>query len=157
MAGQVKSVAESLYISVSSNRHDIEKARLTLITFFELLSKGIYVMASELYGGSYKELIEMNPGLDADDHAALLESACTVNGFQCLLLKDIVHAVQDWPDTFTFTVTFLNPDGSLFELGACCGNAATELPPQSSFDFTVMRLPQAGDLFLVQRLPVYLP
>ena len=157
MAVQVKSVVANLRVSVSPAHINIEKARQTLVTFFDLLSNGNYVEASELYGGSYEELIDMNPGIDPDDHASLLESACTVNGYQCLPVKDIVQEVPDWPDSITFTVTFVNPDGSLFELGACCGEAATDAPLQTSFDFPVMRVTQAEDAFLVQRLPVYTP
>jgi hypothetical protein len=51
----------------------------------------------------------------------------------------------------------LGSDGGLFVLGACCGAAAADALPQSRFDFTVMRGPQAGSAFRVQRLPVYVP
>jgi len=87
----------------------------------------------------------------------LLERACAVNGFQCLKVKEIVQQVQDWPDTYTFTIEFLNPDGSLFVLGACCGASETDMPPQSRFDVVVMRIPQAGNALRVQSLPVYVP
>lgn len=58
-------------------------------------------------------------------------------------------------DKFIFTVEFANPDGSLFVLGPCCGSTMTDVPPQSRFDFLVMRVPQLGNVLLVQTLPVY--
>ena len=128
-----------------------------LVTFFDALNGGWYAEAAAQYGGSYAELIEMNPSVDPNDHAVLLERACTINGFQCLKVKEIVLQVQDLPDTYTFTIEFLNPDGSLFVLGACCGASETDMPPQSRFDVIVMRHPQTDNAFRVKRLPVYVP
>jgi hypothetical protein len=136
---------------------DLASARAALEAFFDALNGGQYTKAAELYGGSYEELIGLNPDTDPNDHAALLERACTINGYQCLRVKNIVQQAQDWPDTYTFTVEFANPDGSLFVLGPCCGATETDMPPQSRFDFTVMKVPQAGGMFRVQRLPVYMP
>lgn len=136
---------------------DLAKARGALTAFFDALNGGQYAKAAELYGGSYEELIDMNPDTDPNDHAALLENACAINGFQCLKVKGIVQEVQDWPDTFTFTLEFSNPDGGLFVLGPCCGASETDTLPRSRFEFTVMRVLQAGNTFRVQRLPVYVP
>jgi len=132
-------------------------ARAVLVAFFDALNAGWYSEAAVQYGGSYEELIDMNPDVDPNDHAALLERACTINGFQCLKVKEIVQQVQDWPDTYIFTIEFLNPDGSLFVLGACCGASETDMPPQSRFDVVVRRLPQAVNSLQVQSLPVYVP
>jgi len=144
-------------LTPSPSMDDIVLARAVLVAFFDALNGGWYAEAAVQYGGSYAELIDMNPGVDPNDHAALLERACAVNGFQCLKVKEIVQQVQDWPDTYTFTIEFLNPDGSLFVLGACCGASETDMPPQSRFDVVVMRIPQAGNALRVQSLPVYVP
>ena len=128
-----------------------------LMTFFEDLNEGRYSEAAAQYGGSYEELIDMNPEADPDDHATLLEHACTINGFQCLRVKEVLRQVQAWPDTYDFTVEFANPDGGTFVLGACCGTIDTDSPPQSRFDFIVMRGPRADSAFRVQGLPVYVP
>ncbi len=157
MAGQVKSVAGSLTASMISTSDEMEMARNTLLSFFDQLSAGNYTKAAELYGGTYENLIEMNPEINSNDHAALLESACMINGFKCLQVKDVVRQEQTWPDLFTFTLEFSNPDGTLLEISDCCGTSGLEETNQSSFEYRVARVPQAGNIFLVQTLPVYLP
>ncbi len=110
-----------------------------------------------MYGGTYENLIEMNPEINSNDHAALLESACMINGFKCLQVKDVVRQEQTWPDLFTFTLEFSNPDGTLLEISDCCGTSGLEETNQSSFEYRVARVPQSSNIFLVQTLPVYLP
>jgi len=157
MAEQVQNVVSSLSASIISTAAEMEEARNVLVTFFNLLSEGNYAEATELYGGTYENLSDMNPEVDPNDHAALLKNACAINGFQCLQIKEIVQEIQDSPTTFIFTLEFSNPDGSLFVLNACCGATGTETPPQSRFDYIVNRVPQLGNIFLVQWLPVYVP
>jgi hypothetical protein len=144
-------------INPSPSVDNVVLARAVLVAFFDALNGGWYAEVAAQYGGSYAELIDMNPTVNPYDHAALLERACTINGFQCLKVKEIVQQVSDWPDSYTFTIEFLNPDSNPFVLGACCGASETDMPPQSRPDVVVMRLPQAGYAFRVQRLPVYVP
>lgn len=99
-------------------------------------------------------LIEHNPSTDPQDHAALLKSGCTINGFQCLKVKEIVQSEQAAPDTFRFVVAFRRAAGDLFVLGPCCEANATDMPPRTQFDFTVKKI---DGRFLVQELPVYVP
>ncbi len=136
---------------------ELAQARGALEAFFDALNAGQFEKAAEIYGGSYENLIDMNPEVDPINHAALLERACTINGFQCLKVREVVGEKQDWPDTFTFTVEFSNPDGSLFVLGECCGGGETASQSQSRFDFTVIRITQAENALRVQGLPVYVP
>ena len=136
---------------------DLAQARSALEAYFDALNAGQYEKAMDIYGGSYEVLLELNPEIDPNDHAALLKSACTMNGFQCLRIKKVIKEAQVYSGTFTFVVEFLNPDGSLFVLSPCCRAAGTDLPPQSQFEFTVQRIPQAGNAYLVQSLPVYMP
>jgi hypothetical protein len=151
------SAEASKTLTPSASANNMVLARAVLVAFFDALNDGWYAEADVQYGGSYEELIAMNPGVDPNDHTALLEHACTINGFQCLKVKQIVQQVQDWPDTYTFTIEFLNPDSSPFVLGTCCGASETDMPPQSRFDVVVMRVPQAGNALRVQSLPVYVP
>ncbi len=157
MAGQVKQVVNSLTASIISDPEELGSARNVLVAFFDLLSKGEYSVAAELYGGTYENLIDLNPSTNPDDHAALLEQACMINGFQCFPVKQVLQEKQEWPDGFIFKVEFTRPDGSLLELGPCCGETVPDSSPKSQFDFTVMRIPQEGNIYLVRELPVYIP
>ena len=132
-----------------------EAAQETLVRFFDQLNAGQYGQAAELYGGSYETMIEHNPSLDADDHAALFEAACQINGAQCLKVKSAVLQTGGEPSQYTFLVEFSNPDGSLFIQGPCCGGNETDFPPQSQFPFRVIR--DADGKFTVLDPPVYTP
>lgn len=131
-----------------------EQARQALITFFAHLRRGRYPEAATLYGGNYEALIEANPELDPQEHAALLQAACSVNGYQCLGVRNAVLETQLSPTGYQFVVEFENADGSLFALEGCCGGDETN-PAQSQFVYTL--LPDGAGGFLVQELPVYVP
>ena len=133
---------------------ELASARAALTAFFDALNEGEYVKAAALYGGSYEELAAMNPSVDANDHAALLENACTLNGYQCLKVKSIVQQTQTASGAFTFTVEFTTAEGGLFGVGPCCGEAGTVAPLKTQFAYTVQK---AGEAFRVQELPVYMP
>jgi hypothetical protein len=130
----------------------INRARDSLQAFFGALYVGRYADAARLYGGSYEALIAWNLDVSPSDHATLLERGCTHNGLQCLRLKRIVaeQAVSD--NEFRFVVEFLNDDGSLFELGPCCGASSGKITTR--FPYLVRRV--SGE-YLVQDLPVYVP
>jgi hypothetical protein len=135
---------------------DQELALQSLVDFFGHLSAGRYQKASQLYGGPYEQLIHHNPGLDPQDHAALLRNACTVNGFQCLRVRTVrLHQQAASGAEFHFRVEFSTPDGGLFVRGPCCGASETDMPPQSEFLYTVT-MSKDGD-YRVQDLPVYVP
>jgi len=116
-----------------------------------------YERAADLYAGSYETLVEMNPGIDPDDRVAFLRHACEVNGFQCLRLYDVISSNLGRPENDArlvfFTVRLMNPDGSLFALGSCCGSEAE--PPQTRFGFTVRQMEDGT--FKVLHLPPYVP
>lgn len=129
-------------------------AQQALIDFFSSLEQGYYPAAAMLYGGSYEILVTNNPELDPDNLAGLWENACTVNGFQCINIRAITFNELTLKGEYIFTVEFENSDGSLFELGACCGETPTT-PPQFQFEYRVV---ESGDgVFLVLDLPVYVP
>ncbi|MBN1537248.1 MAG: hypothetical protein JW908_10995 [Anaerolineales bacterium] len=133
---------------------DIDLARQALIEFFQLLHDGDYRKATDLFGGSYEILIDMNPDIPSHDFAGLLENGCENNGFQCKQVGEVIAEEQILPEEFHFTIEFINDDGSLFTLGSCCGEEATVDPIRSRFEFTVIK---DGEVFLVQELPQYNP
>ncbi len=106
-----------------------------------------------LYGGDYSLLEAYNPDIAPDDSAGLFEAACTINGFICdLTVYEIVGSKQLSDQAVQFTVTLAQPDGSLFELGPCCGAESTATAVQREFAYTVAL--QNGR-FRVMELPVY--
>ncbi|HEU0296955.1 MAG TPA: SH3 domain-containing protein [Anaerolineales bacterium] len=133
----------------------MEKARSTLVSFFELLNHREYEKAAALYGGEYQGLRDWNPLFDPQDYAALLKNGCEINGLQCLRVKRIVDEKVVSLAEYHFRAEFVNEDGSLFVLGPCCGGNATDMPPQSQFDYRVIR--DCTGKFLVLDLPVYVP
>ncbi len=116
-----------------------------------------YEQAAELYGGSYQELIELNPEIDPGDHAALLQNACEVNGLQCLRVHEVVSSRTllgaDGSYDIHLTVQLEDPSGEVFYTGLCCGSG--DAPQQMEFDFKVRR--SADGTFQVLDLPPYLP
>jgi len=133
---------------------DETPAQEALISYFSLLSDGQYSEATEHYGGDYATLTGWNPDLDPSDHAGLWERGCTMNGLQCLGVREIVATERTADGSYRFTVQFESPDGSLFVRGPCCGATEEEMPSESEFVFTVVR---QGEGFVVLELPVYVP
>lgn len=134
---------------------DDNLAYTILLQFFDHLHTGRFQEAVTLYGGDYQLLIDQNPEIDPADHIALLKNACTFNGFQCLQIK---LAGIDWknsPNEYVFTVQFQNEDGTLFELGPCCGASETEQPPVSFFEIRVLKVAEGE--FRVLDMPPYMP
>jgi hypothetical protein len=142
--------------SGSSNREavNLQTARDALESFFSLLSYGAYEQAAYLYGGSYEELRSLNPTVAPDDYISLWENACTVNGFQCLEIKQVLKEYQDDNGVFHFLVQFKQRNSDLLEVGPCCGTDATRMPLLSQFEYQVIR--RQGK-FLVQDLPILEP
>jgi len=138
----------------TGEQRPLDLARETLVRFFSLLNEGRYAEAVGFYGGGYEILRGWNPTIAPNDYAKLLECGCTVNGLQCLKVKEIVTEEEVSPVEFRFTVRFMNDDGSLFTRGPCCGATEEEMPPQSEFIYTVRKV---GDRFLVMELPIYVP
>ena len=134
---------------------DLQNSLQTLSTFLEDLSEGKFKEAAELYGGGYEIMIDHNPSLDPNNHAALLQNACMINGAQCLKVKNVVLDHKADVNEYIFLVEFFNEDGSLFVLGPCCGGNETDTPPRSSFTFTVVK--DEEEKFLVMDMPPYLP
>lgn len=134
---------------------DDQLALHVLVDFLESLHDGKYDEAAQLHGGTYEFMIDHNPGIDPNDHTALLQNACTINGAQCLQVKTAGLDKKVTNKEFVFKVDLLNADGTLFVLGPCCGGNETEFPPQSIFYFTVVKVDK--DKFIVMNMPPYAP
>ena len=134
---------------------DFQNAEQALLDFLEELSAGNYKEAAELYGGGYEIMIEHNPDLDPNNHAALIQNACTINGAQCLKVESVALDHKAAVNGYIFLVEFQNEDGTLFELGPCCGGNETDTPPRSSFTFTVVKDDEGQ--FLVMDMPPSMP
>jgi len=125
--------------------------RQVLLAYFAALRTGRYAEAADLFGGDYEVLVGYNPEIDPRSHAALLEAACTVNGFACHLEPRNVVEVRVSEIEIQFTVEFQNPDGSTFEL-PCVESGPSECVPRTQLDYTVRR---EDDQYRVLELPVY--
>ncbi len=128
---------------------------ISLRDFFDTLHAGEYETAAELYGGTYDTLTDMNPDLAPIDFPALWERACTVNGFQCLRVGEILGVVRTREGECILTVQFLQENGEIFFRGPCCGADETSIPPISEFEFRVSR-DDSGQYWVLD-LPVYVP
>ena len=139
----------------ASTQAPAEAARHALEAYFSALSAGRYTDAAALYGGDYQVLMDNNPAIDPNDHAALFQNACQINGFVCnLAIKSYVSESQPSEAEFVFTVEFQSADGKLFSLGPCCGADPTEMPLVTQFEFHVQVV---NGNYIVMDLPVYQP
>jgi len=134
---------------------DLQNAEQALFDFLEELNEGNYKEAAELYAGEYEIMIEHNPDLDPNNHARLIQNACTINGAQCLKVESVALDHKAAVNGYNFLVEFQNEDGTLFVLGPCCGGNETDTPPRSSFTFTVVKDDKGQ--FLVMDMPPYRP
>ena len=142
-------------VESNSTTSNEEGALEALTDFLSALHSGDYAAADALYGGSYDILIGYNADLDPADHAALLERACTTNGFNCLLLKTAGLNQVNAGTEFLFTTELQTDDGTLFEIGPCCGEDEEGFIPISEFNFTVIRT--ATGQWQILDLPPYTP
>jgi hypothetical protein len=139
----------------SSKLPDVKSAQQALAAFFSYLHDGEYEQAAAIYGGGYEVMRDHNPSIAPDDLAALFKNACTVNGAQCLEVRQSKLLDQPSPAAFRFSVEFINEDGSLFSRGPCCGDDNPDFVDETEFVFTV-RMECTGR-YIVMEMPVYLP
>jgi hypothetical protein len=123
--------------------------------YFASLSSGDYARGAELYGGRYDTLADMNPEVDPNDHAVLLEQACTVNGFVCLRLKSSVLSAHPSEEQFIFKVSFETENGNTYERLPCCGGATAGETGRSVFEYSVVK--GEDGQFRVMELPLMEP
>ena len=148
-------VPQSSQSSAKEKFNDEERALHVLMDFLGNLHNGKYAEAAQYYGGSYETMTDHNPDIDPNDHAALLQRACTINGMQCLLAKVIGLEDRVPGEKYVFIIEFLKEDGTLFMLEPCCRGEETSFPPQSEFHFLVKEVDQTK--FVVVDTPPYVP
>lgn len=146
------SIQATSYMETSNDK---QLALEVLTDFLQYLHNGNYEKAAQLYGGTYETMIDHNPSVDPNEHATLLKNACTINGMQCLQVKSVSLYKKLSTTEFVFSVDFLNADDTLFFLGPCCGDNATDFSPRSVFNFTVIKV--AKNRFFVMDMPPYVP
>jgi hypothetical protein len=139
----------------AATSQDERTAHDVLQTFFNLLNEGQYAEAVSLYGGTYDTMRDNNPSITPADLIALMRNACEINGVQCLKPRSITIEKTASSGEFLFQVEFQNQDGSLFIRGPCCGANPTDQPPQSVFQYAVVKTPQGH--FQVMDMPPYVP
>jgi len=77
-----------------------------------------------------------------------------LNGLKCLTVRSATFTEVNDVGEFVFIVEFNAPDGSLFKLGACCGEEpSTQL--QSQFEYRVAEGEDGH--FRVLDVPIYVP
>ena len=97
---------------------ETQKALNALETYYSLLARKDYVNAVNYHGSGYSYILPLNPTVDANDHALLLEVACESNGFVCMEISEAISSNMDEEGTYSFTVSFKNEDGELHVLPA---------------------------------------
>lgn len=133
---------------------DPVSARRALLRYFEILNQKNYDQVETIFGGDLQVLLEYNPDVRLDQVGKLFESACTINGFQCLAIKNILDEKKIDDFNFVFMVEFQTNEGDLFVLGPCCGATAQEMPPVSQFP---IRVSWKNGEYRVMDLPPYVP
>ncbi len=142
-------VATPAWLTPPPEASALDVARETMVAFFDHLSQGRYREAAALYGGSYTAYQEWNPDVPTDDGARLWEAVCT-RQLPCLPVSRVLggRALDD--GTFAFIVAFVRRDGTLFNVGPCCGQ--TSGPLTWRFPITVV---EREGKFRVVSGPVY--
>lgn len=120
---------------------ELQQARDTLITFFQLLHDRRYSEAVNLYGGDYERLRERNPSINPFDYPALLQAACEKNNYRCLNVRAVVEEERRSSHEFRFVVEFKYDDGARFEEDG-----------RARFTYHVVEI---DTVFFVQELPVH--
>ena len=137
----------------AASAQDLQWAEEGLTGFFGDLAEGRYAHATAFFAGPTQQLAEYNPDVDPQDITALLERYCKVNGGTCLPIKSIARRDAPAADTFVFVVEFLNPDGSTFVRGPCCGSEDMS-ETRRQWEYTVLVV---DGQFRVFKLPPYVP
>jgi hypothetical protein len=136
------------------NPKDLHGAIQALSSYLSHLNDGQYAEAVQYFAGSTAELAYFNPEMDPNDAAGLFEAACTINGFVCLPVLNVVDQAQVSSTDFKITVELQDRDGGPFVFGPCCGADPELEPPQTQFVYTVRKV---DGRFLVQETPLYVP
>jgi hypothetical protein len=130
---------------------DEEQARNTLLMFFDDLSTGNYAEAAPHFGGEFNEYARAQlPGETID---AYWEYVCTTV-LWCLPIAEIAETERVSENEYIFHVVFVQPDGTRFVIGACCGGDPAATPPVWQFAYPVQKI---DGVWKVMREPLFTP
>lgn len=127
-----------------------ELARAAVRTYFLMLSSGNYQSALRYHGAGFEVLKGWNPGVT--DQRVLLEKGCTMNGLQCLQVKEIDNGKRLAPGEYEFKVQFMNENGSTFMSPVIEGEATGDEGDRSDFTYHARN---TGQGYVVEELPPY--
>jgi hypothetical protein len=150
------------YALERSEDGEIVKAKETLINFFSFLHAKHFREAVSLFApapsaecgsplGSWDWLEAFSPHEDRGDKSKVLEHYC--NGAGTCLNASVLNIEKIGNSKYRLRVRFFRDDGSIFSLGACCGEQ-TDRPPSTSFVFCVEEI---DGIYKVRTVPVYVP
>ncbi|MBE2221740.1 MAG: hypothetical protein IAF02_09380 [Anaerolineae bacterium] len=130
---------------VLTEAEQLEAAQTTVKKYFAELHDGNYEQAVKHFDGSFLVLQALNPNDPTEDHVALLEDACEINGFLCLNVLEITSVEKIDDHTYQVEVVFQNEDGTAYSAESI--NSVDANP----FLFTVI---EEEGKFFVQDLPL---
>ncbi len=129
---------------------DEEQARNAVIAFFANLSTGNYTEAANHFGGEVSEYARAQmPGETMDAYWGYL-----CGSLWCLPVTEISDVKQVSESEYIFYVVFMLPDGTRFEIGACCGGDPAATPPVWQFAYPVQKI---DGVWKVMRGPLFTP
>jgi len=114
------------------------------------LSAGNYAEAAVRFGGEVDEYLR-DP-LPGESVEAYWEYLCDF--YWCLPVAEITDVEQVSEDEVIFYTVFMQPDGTRFEIGACCGGDPAATPPVWQFAYPVQKIDGAWN---VMRPPIFTP
>lgn len=91
------------------------EAQAVMRSYLTALAEKRYGDAVGLYAGDYTSFANYNPDIAPDDHIALFQRGCEINGFVCLEAISVEPAGVEG-DIFFFDITLRAADGSVFTI-----------------------------------------
>jgi hypothetical protein len=129
---------------------EAEQARNALIGFFADLSAEKYAEAAGVFGGTIDEYLR-DP-LPDESVQEYWDFLCDY--YWCLPVVEITATQRVSENEFIFDTVFRWPDGSRFEIGACCGEDPAATPPVWQFAYPVKKI---DGVWKVMRAPLFTP
>lgn len=158
--GEEQFVPSSDNSSVSDRENNSSTlAEKTLTNFFDLLVNNNYTEAVKIFapptntgGYDWEGLDAFTELSNRNNKAKVLEDYCNAVG-TCLKVK-IIETKENSKDHYTFTVNFIESDGSVYVFGPCCGMTEEEMPSTDEFKYDVKKIDGS---FKVTTVPLYRP
>jgi len=138
---------------------EIEKARETLVRFFDYLHEEQYGEAARLFEPVSEELEQSKGWVDKDWFAQDAETkASTLRSYYVsagIRLKASVLDVRKVDnEIFRLTIQFIMDNGEVFVYGPCCGATEEMMPPETEFAYFVKK---TQGTYKVGTFPLYVP